>query len=76
MSLKQPESPIVVNPGEVYQESIEVSKSDSVTFRVYDAQTLDPVTINGKNQIDLVPTKAKFNATILSVPYAGKLSKC
>jgi hypothetical protein len=51
--------------------NLEVRRADALIFMAYDAISLQRVTLNGKNQIRLIPTTQRKTATVLSVPYNG-----
>ena len=60
-----------IEPGKVLTRYYKRTKADPLTFMVYDAVSLEPLTLNGKPMISLIPTTERKDSIVLSVPYNG-----
>ena len=60
-------------PEQALSKQFRPFRPDPVIFKVYEEQTLTNLTINGRNQVILIPTKVQTSPNVLTVPYEGKL---
>ena len=62
-----------VDPGKVITRNFEHGRNEALVLMVYDALTLQRLTLNGENEISIAPSTRKKQPETIVVPYNGEL---
>ena len=62
-----------VDPGKVITRNFEHGRNEALVLMVYDALTLERLTLNGETEISIAPSTRKKQPETIAVPYNGEL---